>query len=149
MDHPAQNWMRHGRTFILVSVRHHKAHGFEGHQTDCNIVGSMPISRADMLRIEKLVPSSVELPEEEEESYQAGLEVFHQIHCLVRTIAIRYSMSINDWPGHDPEIHISRILFYRDTGVCSSNDANTYGFVNSSVMCVQRLTNSPYCRSLH
>lgn len=37
-----------------------------------------------MLRIQKLFPSSVELPEEPEESYQAGLEVFHQIHCLVQ-----------------------------------------------------------------
>jgi len=42
----------------------------------------MAISRADMLRINKLVPSSVELPEEAEESYQAGIEVFHQLHCL-------------------------------------------------------------------
>jgi len=35
-----------------------------------------------MQRINKLAPSSVELIEEVEESYQAGLEVFHQLHCL-------------------------------------------------------------------
>jgi hypothetical protein len=35
-----------------------------------------------MLRINKLVPSSVVLNEEVVESYQGGIEVFHQIHCL-------------------------------------------------------------------
>jgi hypothetical protein len=35
-----------------------------------------------MIRVQKLVPSSVKLPEEADESYQSGLEVFHQLHCL-------------------------------------------------------------------
>lgn len=36
-----------------------------------------------MQDIQKLIPSSVRMPGEKEESYQAGLEVFHQLHCLV------------------------------------------------------------------
>jgi len=55
------------------------------------LVGSLAISRADMIRINKLVPSSADLPEEVNESYQGSIEVFHQLHCLNLLRQMTYS----------------------------------------------------------
>jgi len=98
--------------------------------------GAMAISKSEMLRIQKLVPSSVELPEEAEDSYQAGLEVFHQIHCLdmIRRYSYLeyYSAAQPDFARPIMRIHTDHCIeMLRQTLMCNSDlHVYTYNWVD-------------------
>jgi len=98
--------------------------------------GAMAISKFEMLRIQKLVPSSVELPEEPEESYQAGLEVFHQIHCLdmIRRYSYfeHYSVIQPEFARPMMRIHTDHCIeMLRQTLMCNSDlHVYTYNWVD-------------------